>query len=309
MAEEELDDITLPTELDAEDESPYRRRQRAVSVRRRRLGRLRFVLKWGLAALLVLPAVGYAGYSLAVFMLSSPRFLLTTADDVVVTGNQYVAPDEVASALGLARGGKPAFGMNILRLSLEEKKKQLETIPWVRSATVTRVYPNRLAVSLVERTPIAFVNMGGRLKLVDGEGVLLDKPERATFDFPVLTGLDAANGQAERVARLALYEAFERQIAGEIAGSGWMVSEVDLADPDDLKAMLVEGRETLQVHFGHEAFQERFHSFLTLLPEVRKAQGRIDSIDLRYRNQIIVNPENSPEPTTGVSLPATTQEN
>jgi cell division protein FtsQ len=151
--------------------------------------------------------------------------------------------------------------------------------------------------------------MGGRLKLVDAEGVLLDKPERATFDFPVLTGLDAANGQAERVARLALYSAFQDQIAGGIRGSGWMVSEVDLADPDDLKAMLVEGRDTLQVHFGHGDFQERFQNFLTLLPEVRKAQGRIDSIDLRYRNQIIVNPESSQEPTAGVSLPAATQEN
>jgi cell division protein FtsQ len=309
MAEEELDDITLPTELDAEDESPYRRRQRAVSVRRRRLGRLRFILKWGLVALLVLPAVGYSGYSLAVFMLSSPRFLVTTADDVVLTGNTYVTPEEVTNALGLATAGKPRFGMNILRISLEEKKKQLESIPWVRTATVTRIYPNRLAVKLVERTPIAFVNMGGRLKLVDAEGVLLDKPERASFDFPVLTGLDAANGQAERVARLALYSTFQHQIAGGIRGSGWMVSEVDLADPDDLKAMLVEGRDTLQVHFGHGDFQQRFQNFLTLLPEVRKAQGRIDSIDLRYRNQIIVNPESSQEPTAGVSLPSATQQN
>jgi cell division protein FtsQ len=309
MAVEELDDITLPADLDAEEESPYRRRQRPVPVRRRGLGGIRFLLKWGLAALLVLPFVGYAGYSLAVFMLSSPRFLLTTEDDVVVTGNRYVSTDEVSNALGLARSGKQAFGMNILRISLEEKKKQLEAIPWVRSATVTRVYPNRLAVYLVERTPIAFVNIDGRLKLVDGEGVLLEKPERATFDFPVLTGLGAANGQAERVARLALYEAFLREISGEIPGSGWIVSEVDLADPDDLKAMLVEGRETLQVHFGHGAFQDRFRNFLTLLPEVRKVQGRIDSIDLRYRNQIVVNPETSGEPTTGVSLPPATQEN
>jgi cell division protein FtsQ len=280
-----------------------------VPVRRGGLGGIRFFLKWGLAALLVLPLVGYAGYSLAVFMLSSPRFLLTTEDDVVVTGNRYVSADEVSNALGLARSGKPVYGMNILRISLDEKKKQLETIPWVRSATLTRVYPNHLAIHLVERMPVAFVNMDGRLKLVDGEGVLLDKPERATFDFPVLTGLGAANGQAERVARLALYEAFLREISGEIPGSGWIVSEVDLADPDDLKAMLVEGRETLQVHFGHGAFQDRFRNFLTLLPEVRKAQGRIDSIDLRYRNQIVVNPETSEEPTTGVSLPPATQEN
>jgi len=309
MSVEEIDDVTLPADLDAEEESPYRRRQRAVPVRRGRLVGIRFFLKWGLAALLVLPLVGYAGYSLAVFMLGSPRFLLTTEDDVVVTGNRYVSTDEVSNALGLSRSGKLIFGMNILRISLEEKKKQLEMIPWVRAATVTRVYPNRLAVYLVERTPIAFVNMDGRLMLVDSDGVLLEKPERATFDFPVLTGLGAANGQAERVARLALYEAFLREISGEIPGSGWIVSEVDLADPDDLKAMLVEGRETLQVHFGHGAFQDRFRNFLTLLPEVRKAQGRIDSIDLRYRNQIVVNPQSSEETSAGAGLPAATQEN
>ena len=309
MPIEEPDDIALPTELDSEEESPYRRRQRAVPVRRGRLGGIRFFLKWGLAAMLVLPAVGYAGYSLAVFMLSSPRFLLAAADDVVLTGNNYVSPDEVSNALGLARSGKSAYGMNILRMSLEEKKQQLEMIPWVRSATLTRVYPNRLAVNVVERTPIAFVSVDGRLKLVDADGVLLDKPERATFDFPVLTGLDAANGQHERAARLALYEAFQREIAGEIAGSGWIVSEVDLADPDDLKAMLVEGHETLQVHFGHGAFQDRFHNFLTLLPEVRKAQGRIDSIDLRYRNQIVVNPQSPGDSSAGTELPPTTQEN
>jgi len=150
--------------------------------------------------------------------------------------------------------------------------------------------------------------MDGRLKLVDGDGVVLDKPERATFDFPVLTGLGLANGQAERVARLALYEAFQREIANEIARSGWIASEVDLADPDDVKAMLVAGRETLQVHFGHGAFQERFHNFLTLLPEVRKNHGRIDSIDLRYRNQVVVNPQSSDEAGAGAELPAA-QEN
>jgi cell division septal protein FtsQ len=65
----------------------------------------------------------------------------------------------------------------------------------------------------------------------------------------------------------------------------------------------------LHVHFGHGDLEQRFQNFLTLLPEVRKAQGKIDSIDLRYRNQIIVNPETSQEPTAGASLPAAAQEN
>jgi hypothetical protein len=82
-----------------------------------------------------------------------------------------------------------------------------------------------------------------------------------------------------------------RQVGEEISHSGWTVSEADLADGDDLKALIVQGRETLQVHFGHEDFLEHFHRFLTVLPELRKSHAPLDSVDLRYRNQVVVNPQ------------------
>jgi cell division septal protein FtsQ len=126
---------------------------------------------------------------------------------------------------------------------------------------------------------------------VDEEGVLLEKPESAAFDFPVLTGLEASGSLEERRSRLALYQEFLRDVSEEVARSGWMVSEVDLGDAEDLKALLVQGRETLQVHFGHEEFLERFRNLVALLPELRKSNTRLDSVDLRYRNQIVVNPE------------------
>ena len=59
---------------------------------------------------------------------------------------------------------------------------------------------------------------------------------------------------------------------------------------DDLKALLVLGRDSLRVHFGQKDFRERFHTFLTLLPKVRKAQAKVDSVDLRYHNQVVVSP-------------------
>jgi cell division protein FtsQ len=290
MAVEEPDDIPLDDEVETEPESPFRRRPRAVPLRHGRWARVRRLLKWSVWLLLILPPMGYGGYRLAVFGFTSPRFALTSADDVHLTGNQFVSRDEAINALGLPVTGKLPYGLNIFKMSMDEKRKQLEAIPWVRSATLTRAYPNRLAVHLVERTPVAFVNINGRVKLVDGEGVLLEKPERASFNFPVLTGLEAASGRPERAARLSLYEAFMREVAPESATEGWMISEVDLADGDDLKAMLAQAGETLQLHFGHDAFAERFRNFLTLLPELRKAGNRIDSIDLRYGNQIVVNP-------------------
>lgn len=291
MSIEDPDEIALPGELEADEESPYWRRQTAVKVRRGRPSRVWRLWRWTLFGALVVLPVGYAGYRLAVFALTSPRFELTSAEDVVVRGNRFVSREDILSVLGVPVARRLRIGLNIFRLSLEEKRKQVESIPWVQSATLSRAYPHRLSVNVVERTPVAFVNIGGHVKLVDGDGVLLEKPEKATFNFPVLTGLDATGGAAARQGRLALYQEFLQAMAGEAPQSGWLISEVDLADPDDLKAVLVQGHETLQVHFGHSDFQERFRDFLTLLPEVRKTNAKIDSIDLRYRNQIVVNPQ------------------
>jgi methylase of polypeptide subunit release factors len=136
--------------------------------------------------------------------------------------------------------------------------------------------------------------------LVDSDGVLLDKPESASFDFPVITGLDSRASPDDCRPRIALYQDFLRQLGEEISHSGWIVSEVDLADGEDLKALLVQGRETLQLHFGHEDFLEHFHTFLALLPALRKSNLPLDSVDLRYPNQVVVNPQSrTPAPPAG----------
>ena len=85
-------------------------------------------------------------------------------------------------------------------------------------------------------------------------------------------------------------------MAQEAASSGWVISEVDLADADDLKAIVAEGRETIQLHFGRESFAGRFRNFLTLLPELHKSTSRVDAIDLRYGNQIVVSPQAATPP-------------
>jgi cell division protein FtsQ len=232
--------------------------------------------------------VGYSGYRLARFVLSSPDFRLASADDVVVSGNRYASREEILGALGLAAVGSSGFWA--LPLSLDDKRRKVESIPWVRAAVLSRTYPHRLEVRVVERTPVALVMAGGRLKLVDGDGTLLERPEKGNFDFPLLTGVDSEVSAIERQSRVTIYREFTRQVADIAPKSGWMVSEVDVTDPDDLKALLVEKQETIRAHFGNGSFGERFQDFLTLLPEVRKMNTRIDSVDLRYRNQIVVNP-------------------
>ncbi|HEV3275426.1 MAG TPA: FtsQ-type POTRA domain-containing protein [Terriglobia bacterium] len=289
-----LDDTML------EGDSVYRRRSKNLAVSRRHAGwRVRRLGRWfGWASITVLPAAALLTTA-AWYALHAPEFALAGADAVILSGNRYVQPADVADALGA--GAQP----NIFKVSLGEARSEVEAIPWVRSASLRRLYPNHLLVEITERTPVAYVNLQGALKLVDSEGVILEKPGQASFDFPVIAGIDPAMPAADRKARLALYERFAQELSAQGLGAGWLVSEVDLADDGDLVAILAQGRETIKVHFGKQDFGARFRTLVALLPEVQKTTPAIDSVDLRYRGQVVVNPkEAAPAARTASTSPA-----
>lgn len=284
----EQNPIALPDELDPAEGSPYLRRQKPGPLRQKRVSQR---LRAALFVIAVLVPVGGVGYGLATFALTSPLFAVKSPEDIVVTGNNFVSREEVLSALGLALNGRVQSGTNIFQMALDVRRRGVESLPWVRSASVTRILPNGLLVHVTERTPIAFASVAGRVSLVDEEGVLLDKPDSGVFDFPVVYGLESVSSRDERRVRLALYTEFMRQVGGEAPRAGWMISEINLSDGEDLKALLIKGQQTLQVHFGQKDFLARFRNFLLLLPEIQKSNARLDSIDLRYNHQVIVDPQ------------------
>ncbi len=271
-----------------EGDSVYRRRSKTLTVSRRNSGwrvrRIARVLAW--TSITALPAAALLGFA-AWYATRAPEFALVGADSVILRGNHYVQPADVANALGV--GAQP----NIFRISLGQARSDIESIPWVRSATLRRVYPNRLLVEITERKPVAYVNLQGALELVDVEGVILDKPVQGSFDFPVITGIDLEMSAADRKARLALFNRFAQELNAQVLGAGWLVSEVDLSDDEDLVAVLAQGRQTIKVHFGNQDFGERFRTLVALLPEVQKTTPDIDSVDVRYRGQLVVNPRES----------------
>jgi cell division protein FtsQ len=285
-----MNDDGAPDAMETASETPYMRRPRAVAVRQSRIPRsIRRIAWWSGMVVFVLIPLGAGSYLLGTYLANSPRFLVSSPEDVSVEGNHYVSKDEVLAALGLKHALYGNAG-NIFKTSLDERERRIESIPWVKSATIVRSYPHNLTVYIAERTPIAFVNVGGKVKLVDQQGVLLDPPEKGHFDFPIVNGLDFEANASDRAARLNLYQEFMQETSGKMAGSGWNVSEVDLSDVDNLKALLVQDGQTLLVYFGDSSFAERFDNLMTVLPQLRRTNARIDSVDLRFRNQVVVNP-------------------
>ena len=266
-------------------DSPYLRHQRAGVIRRRRKPRrARRLGKWILLLLLVLVSSAGGAYW---FQMTHPDpfgpFQFSSSG-VRVQGNRYVTRGEILENLDLRGMG------SLFDFSLESRRRQLEEIDWVRGASLARLLPNGLGVWIQEREPVAFVRVADRIKLMDDAGVVLETPRGSSFDFPVLTGWNGSGAEGERRGRLRLYEEF---IGGweSVPQSEWSVSEVNVSDPEDLKALLVAGSESILVHFGREDFARRFRNFLNFISRVRPTQVAIRSVDLRFKNQIVVNPK------------------
>src|SRR5947199_331185 len=101
---------------------------------------------------------------------------------------------------------------SVIRIPLDARRSALEELPWVESASVQRILPNRIRVEITERTPIAFLRNGTELALIDVHGVILDRPRGENFQFPIVTGLTESMARDERGRRVQTYQEFLRDI-------------------------------------------------------------------------------------------------
>src|ERR1700758_4666272 len=167
---EAIDD-TRALDLDVEQESPFLRGQKRVSVRRGSLPKKTATrITWAvvIAAVLLLGSVATAAaYH---YGEHSWRFRVESSDDIEVTGLDSVSKSQVMEVMG------GDIGRNIFFIPLAERQAQLEQIPWVESASVMRFVPNHLRVTVHERTPIAFARVGQKILLVDKAGTLMELP-------------------------------------------------------------------------------------------------------------------------------------
>ncbi len=298
------DDSPRVLDLDPEEESPFLRAQKRVPVRRGPLAkktanRLKVVLV-ALAAAAALAVCASAIYS---YGEHSWRFRLRSSSSVEIAGTQTVSRRQVMEVFGAD------LGRNIFLVPLDQSRRQLEAIPWVESATVIRLLPDRLRVDLTERTPVAFVRMGSRISLIDRNGVVMELPRSRKYSFPVIKGMSESEPLSTRAARMQIYSALMRELDSEGAHYSQDLSEVDLSDPEDARVMAADPGGAVLIHLGNSDFLRRYKTYLAHLQEWRQQFQKVDSVDLRYERQIIVNPDSSlhaasPHPALAAPHPA-----
>jgi cell division protein FtsQ len=283
---ETFDDARL-VDLEAEQESPFLRGQKRVSVRRGSLPKKTAArLMWAALTLVVLAILGAAGALLYDYGKHSWRFRIDSSDQIEVAGAEHVSHTQIMEVMG------GDIGRNIFFVPLALRQKQLEQIPWVESASVMRFVPNRLRIQIHERMPVAFARIGSHIWLIDAGGTLMELiPGKRKYSFPVIAGMNAGETLSTRAARMKSYNALVRDLDSSGAHYSQELSEVDISDPEDVKVMTADANGEVLVHLGSGHYLQRYTTYVTHVQQWRQQFEKLESVDLRYDGQIIVNPD------------------
>lgn len=239
-----------------------------------------------LAAIVVLGTLTASGILLKGYLQRDARFRIAGTTDIQGAGLTEVSRAEMLPVFG------EDIGRNIFFIPLNERRKQLEALPWVEHATVMRILPDQIRVSVVERQPVAFTREGAQIELVDANGVLLPMSPaimaKHHYSFPVVTGIDSRDPADARKARMAMYLRMMSDLDSSGRHYSNQISEIDLTDPEDARVIMPTPGTDILAHFGQDHFLERFQRYEAHIAEWRQQYPRLSAVDLRYDQQVVL---------------------
>lgn len=127
---------------------------------------------------------------------------------VTVMGREESDPHDILDAVG------PVIGASILQIDLGAVRTRVESLGWVRHASVRRLLPDTLQVSVLERRPSAVWQMSGKLQLIDQTGAIIREVSAYEYaNLPLIVGAGAPDAAAEILSALSGHEELKTKTA------------------------------------------------------------------------------------------------
>ena len=228
-------------------------------------------MRLGTRALLGLAALAFVAGA-TVWFVRQPLF---TIRGVTVLGET----DRVTAA-GVRAHLRPSLDGSFLTLNLAAARKALEAMPWVRHATVRRVWPNRLVVILEEHRPAALwgSERGTGEAMVDTFGAVFDA-SGGDVDDSALPLLHGPEGSAARVL------AMHGRLAATLAPIRRLPAELVLSNRGSWTATFADGVELELGRGSDDEVVARTVRFATTVPELlARFQRPLVHADLRHQD-------------------------
>ena len=239
---------------------------------------------WAVAA----AGVAFAAKETNAYLIHDPHFELACEAAAPNCASLEIRGAVYANRARLQSVFTADFGSSVFHLPLAERRRHLLAIDWVNTAVISRVWPNRIMVTITERHPVAFAKLAignsvrYRLGLVDQEGVLLSLPPRVRFRLPVASGITEEQTEPERRRRVQAM----RHLLEDLGPQAADVSEVNAANTKDMRVITeIDGR-AVELWIGDQHFRSRYQHFLSNYAEIRKHSPDSSVFDLRMDDRI-----------------------
>lgn len=229
----------------------------------------------------VVALVGVVGYE-AYGVLARATFL--KLERIEVTTLKRLTRQDVLTQAGVNPGD------DMLSIRLSRIGEQLAKNPWVEKVKVRRYFPHTLIIDIVEREPVAVVNMG-YLYYLDKNGEIF-KPLTVgdQLDYPVLTGITEEDmGKDPSGSKEALKNVLEL-IALLKGGTVFALSDVSEIHYDKGYGFtLFSAQGGVPVRLGSSDFSDKLMRFARIYKDLQAQMPNLQYIDLDYSDKIIVN--------------------
>jgi cell division septal protein FtsQ len=240
---------------------------------------------WGtriVLGVLIVAVVGIAGYEGYRFA-SQFEMAVLQVEAIEVSKLRHLSRDEVVELTGV-RPGDSMLGLRLRRIG-----EQLAKNPWIESVQVRRYFPHSLSIEVVEREPVAVINMGF-LYYMDAKGEVF-KPltQGDSLNFPVITGIteeelarDPKGTKEMLTGAVALMNMLKKGSSFTLAD----VSEIHIDKGFGLTLFTVAGG--VPVRLGTEGYEAKLARFATVYGELKEQMAAVEYIDCDYQDKIIV---------------------
>lgn len=137
---------------------------------------LRFIIGIGLSILLCITLIGAVKWA---------NYRQTfTINNIKISGDHIIDKSAYLSIIA------PLEKESIYQANLREIAQVIEDNPFVKAAQVSRQFPNKITINIVERNPLAIINLSEKL-MIDGDGVVLpNHPYSNEALIPILSGFN-----------------------------------------------------------------------------------------------------------------------
>ncbi|MDP6457015.1 MAG: FtsQ-type POTRA domain-containing protein [Candidatus Marinimicrobia bacterium] len=207
--------------------------------------------------------------------------------NIRVAGHSHLQREDILESIDL-----PRFP-SLMDIDLEAIQRKLEEHPFVKGARISRDFPSTLNIDLIERSPIAYLNLAPFI-MIDADGVVLPT-ENGSFDFdiPTLTGFNPATELypiGKQCLSQKVMEAVEylHLIRTNFTNLYSNISEMKVDAGDEY--VIVLAKRPTQIYLGAIEVPHQLNMLRKFAFTVSGIRSLYDYkyVDLRYRNQIIV---------------------